>query len=50
VASGEGLQHFDRLVGSKEIRPSLEAGRISVVEWTRANEWAKRATPFLLYD
>jgi uncharacterized protein YbbC (DUF1343 family) len=47
-------QHFDRLIGRTDVRPALAAGVADlnprVAEWTRADGWADRARPHLLYE
>jgi uncharacterized protein YbbC (DUF1343 family) len=49
AASGEGLQHFDRLGGRLDVRAAIDAGRVDVEGWTSAGDWRERARRHLLY-
>ena len=53
AANVTGNEHFDRLIGRRDIRPILErhprdvATRIA--EWTDPQGWPSRVHPYLLY-
>ena len=49
-----GLQHFDRLIGNRDLRPALDAGA-SLAELTRGwadqvDQFRAQRQPYLLYQ
>lgn len=53
-ANPEGSYHFDRLVGTPEVREMLdwnlkEVDADQIHRWTRAPGWVERVRPYLLY-
>ncbi len=54
AANRKGLQHFDRLVGQSDMRPTLDAQPpdldAHIAKWTAAPDWPARVRPHLLYE
>ena len=54
AANRQGLQHFDRLIGQSDVRPTLDAQPTDldsrIAKWTAAPDWHRRVTPHLLYE
>lgn len=49
AASGEGLQHFGRLIGRSDVRELLTRGSCEINPITAADGWKERVTPHLIY-
>ncbi len=53
AAAGSGINHFDKLIGRREVRAALDARasdlQNQITAWTNPGNWATRVRPYLLY-